>query len=68
MGILVLIFLSTSALAVVLAMAPLSSCGNMSYVQAHSLTDGVELRCQLVQAECALLWLGESPSQDLIDE
>jgi hypothetical protein len=57
-GILVMIFLATSALAVVLAMAPLTTCGDPSYVEAHALTDNVELRCQLVQAECALLWLG----------
>lgn len=67
-GILVVIFLSASALAVVLAMAPLTSCGDMSYVQAHALTDGVQLRCQLVQAECALLWLGKRPAQYSFDD
>jgi membrane-associated HD superfamily phosphohydrolase len=64
MGILVLIFLATSALAVVLAMAPLKTCGDPSYVEAHSLTDNVPLRCQLVQAECALLWLGRCSFRD----
>ena len=63
-GILVLIFLATSALAVVLAMAPLTTCGDPSYVEAHALTDNVQLRCQLVQAECALLWLGRGSFRD----
>jgi hypothetical protein len=64
MGILVLIFLATSALAIVLAMAPLTTCGDPSYVEAHALTDNVQLRCQLVQAECALLWLGRCSFRD----
>jgi hypothetical protein len=57
-GITVLLLLITSALAIAFAMTPAGSCLNADYVVSHTLTDGNILRCQMVQAQCALLWIG----------
>ena len=57
-GITVLLLLLTSALAIAFAMTPTGNCSNADYLTIHALTGGSTIRCQMVQAQCALLWIG----------
>jgi hypothetical protein len=57
-GITVLLLLVTSCLAIAFAMTPASSCSNWDYVLSHALTGGSMVRCQLIQIQCAFLWIG----------
>lgn len=61
-GITILLLLLTSALAITFAMTPAGDCSNVDYVTIHALTGGTTIRCQMVQAQCALLWIGSVPA------
>ena len=57
-GITVLLLLITCSLAIAFAMAPATSCSDWDYVVSHALTGGSPVRCQLIQIQCAFLWIG----------
>src|SRR5579859_1496177 len=60
-GITVLLLLITCSLAIAFAMTPASSCSDGDYVVSHALTGGSLVRCQLIQIQCAFLWIGTLP-------
>lgn len=63
-GITVLLLLSTSSLATAFAMTPVGNCANADYATSHTLTGGSRVRCQMVQTQCALLWIGLRSGMD----
>jgi hypothetical protein len=63
-GITVLLLLSTSSLATAFAMTPVGKCANADYATSHTLTGGSRVRCQMVQTQCALLWIGLRSDMD----
>jgi hypothetical protein len=63
-GITVLLLLITSSMAIAFAMTPVGNCSNADYATSHSLTGGSKVRCQMVQTECALLWIGLRSGMD----
>jgi Membrane-associating domain len=56
-----LIFYLASALALTVAIAPAQSCSDSDYTSKNKLLAGVGgSRCQLIQANIALLWIGNT--------